>query len=313
MRFMTRIADSISDIIGNTPLVELHHIEKEIGFEGRILAKLEALNPSASVKIRIAREMIDAAEKTGQLKPGGTIIEGTSGNTGIGLAAIGASRGYHVILVMPDNMSVERMKLAKAYGAEVVLTPREGNMGAANARAKEILEHTPNAVIAGQGANPNNPGAHYRTTGPEIWRDTGGEIDILVATTGTGGTISGSGKFLREKKPSLRIYAVEPAGSPVLNGGKPGPHKIQGIGGGATPPVTDVSLFDGVLDITDDDACSYARKAAETEGLLVGISSGAALAAAVQVAKRPENAKTTIVTVFPDSGERYLSTDLYDV
>jgi len=310
---MTRIADSISDIIGNTPLVELHHIEKEIGFEGRILAKLEALNPSASVKIRIAREMIDAAEKTGQLKPGGTIIEGTSGNTGIGLAAIGASRGYHVILVMPDNMSVERMKLAKAYGAEVVLTPREGNMGAANARAKEILEHTPNAVIAGQGANPNNPGAHYRTTGPEIWRDTGGEIDILVATTGTGGTISGSGKFLREKKPSLRIYAVEPAGSPVLNGGKPGPHKIQGIGGGATPPVTDVSLFDGVLDITDDDACSYARKAAETEGLLVGISSGAALAAAVQVAKRPENAKTTIVTVFPDSGERYLSTDLYDV
>ena len=178
MRFMTRIADSISDIIGNTPLVELHHIEKEIGFEGRILAKLEALNPSASVKIRIAREMIDAAEKTGQLKPGGTIIEGTCGNTGIGLAAIGASRGYHVILVMPDNMSVERMKLAKAYGAEVVLTPREGNMGAANARAKEILEHTPNAVIAGQGANPNNPGAHYRTTGPEIWRDTGGEIDI---------------------------------------------------------------------------------------------------------------------------------------
>jgi cysteine synthase A len=309
---MAKIADSISDLVGATPIVALHKYENELGFGGKILAKLEYFNPTGSVKDRIAREIIEAAEADGRLKPGGTIIEGTSGNTGIGLAAIAAAKGYHAIIVMPDNVSVERRKILKAYGAEIVLTPGELNMGGANAKAAEILENTENAIIAGQGGNPNNPKAHVKTTGPEIWNDTDGKVDIFVATVGTGGTISGTGNYLKEKNPDIQIIGVEPAGCPVLSGGEPGPHKIQGIGGGVIAPVTDVELLDEVITVTDDDAYAAAREAAVKEGTLIGISAGAALHAALEVAKRPENAGKNIVVIFPDSGERYLSTDLFD-
>jgi cysteine synthase A len=309
---MAKIADSISDLVGATPIVALHKYENELGFGGKILAKLEYFNPTGSVKDRIAREIIEAAEADGRLKPGGTIIEGTSGNTGIGLAAIAAAKGYHAIIVMPDNVSVERRKILKAYGAEIVLTPGKLNMGGANAKAAEILENTENAIIAGQGGNPNNPKAHVKTTGPEIWNDTDGKVDIFVATVGTGGTISGTGNYLKEKNPDIQIIGVEPAGCPVLSGGEPGPHKIQGIGGGVIAPVTDVELLDEVITVTDDDAYAAAREAAVKEGTLIGISAGAALHAALEVAKRPENAGKNIVVIFPDSGERYLSTDLFD-
>lgn len=309
---MANIADDITELVGNTPLLRLHKFEKESGFEGKILAKLEVFNPTGSVKDRIAKNMIEQAERDGRLKPGGTIIEATSGNTGIGLAAIAAAKGYQAVIVMPDSMSKERIRILEAYGAKVVLTPGEKNMGGANEKAAEILEQTENAIITGQGGNPSNPEAHYQTTGPEIWKDTGENVDIFVATVGTGGTISGTGKFLKEKNPDIQIIGVEPAGCPVLSGGEAGPHKIQGIGGGMIAPVTDVELLDEVITVTDDEAYETVRKAARKEGNFIGISAGAALFAAAQIAKRPENQGKTIVTIFPDSADRYLSTDLFE-
>ena len=309
---MANIADDITELVGNTPLLRLHKFEKEAGFEGKILAKLEVFNPTGSVKDRIAKNMIEQAERDGRLKPGGTIIEATSGNTGIGLAAIAAAKGYQAVIVMPDSMSKERIRILEAYGAKVVLTPGEKNMGGANEKAAEILEQTENAIITGQGGNPSNPEAHYQTTGPEIWKDTGENVDIFVATVGTGGTISGTGKFLKEKNPDIQIIGVEPAGCPVLSGGEAGPHKIQGIGGGMIAPVTDVELLDEVITVTDDEAYETVRKAARKEGNFIGISAGAALFAAAQIAKRPENQGKTIVTIVPDSADRYLSTDLFE-
>lgn len=309
---MANIADDITELVGNTPLLRLHKFEKESGFEGKILAKLEVFNPTGSVKDRIAKNMIEQAERDGRLKPGGTIIEATSGNTGIGLAAIAAAKGYQAVIVMPDSMSKERIRILEAYGAKVVLTPGEKNMGGANEKAAEILEQTENTIITGQGGNPSNPEAHYQTTGPEIWKDTGENVDIFVATVGTGGTISGTGKFLKEKNPDIQIIGVEPAGCPVLSGGEAGPHKIQGIGGGMIAPVTDVELLDEVITVTDDEAYETVRKAARKEGNFIGISAGAALFAAAEVAKRPENQGKTIVTIFPDSADRYLSTDLFE-
>lgn len=309
---MGRVYNSITELIGRTPLLELHKIEKDQNTVGKIFGKLEFFNPNSNIKDRIALNIIEAAEREGKLKPGGTIIEGTSGNTGIGLASIATAKGYKAILTMPDNVSLERRQILKAYGAEVVLTPGELNMGGANAKAAEILSKTENAIISGQGGNPNNPGAHYATTGPEIWDDLDGKVDILVATCGTGGTISGTGTYLKEQNPDIKIIAVEPAGSPVLSGGAPGPHKIQGIGGGAIPPVTKVDLFDEIITVTDEDAFEYARIVAKKEGFLVGISSGAAVWAAVQVAKRPENKDKNIVTIIPDSGEKYLTSGLFD-
>ena len=309
---MGKIYHNITELIGHTPLLELHNYEKKLGAQGKILAKLEFFNPAGSVKDRVALNMILGKEASGELKEGGTIIEGTSGNTGIGLSAVGAARGYNVKICMPDNLSVERRKLITAYGAEVYLTPGTENMGGANAKAQELLESTEGAVIMGQGANPDNPGAHYKTTGPEIWEDTEGKIDILVATSGTGGTISGTGKYLREQNPDITIIAVEPLGSPILNGGEPGPHKIQGIGGGSTPPVTDVSLFNEVVDVSDDDAYATSRLIPKIEGFTIGISAGAAVWAAGEVAKRPENKDKNIVVILPDGGDHYLSGDLYE-
>ncbi len=291
--------------------MELKRLAEAEGVEAHLLAKLEFFNPIGSVKDRPAIQMIRAKEVSGELKEGGTIIEGTSGNTGIGLAAIGAALGYKVAICMPDNVSEERRAILKGFGAEVYLTPGEKNMGGANEAAAKLAQEIEGSVVIGQGGNPNNPGAHYSTTGPEIWEDTDGKVDIFVAAAGTGGTISGVGKFLREKNPDVQIIAVEPAGSAVLNGGKPGPHKIQGIGGGAIPPVTDTSLFNEVIDVTDDDVYEYARKIAKKEGISVGISAGAALRAAVEVAKRPENKGKNIVLIVPDSGERYISSDIY--
>lgn len=309
---MGRVYHSIVELIGHTPLLELHRLEEALGLQAHILAKLEFFNPGGSVKDRIALNMVRAKEESGELQPGGTLIEGTSGNTGIGLAAVGAARGYRVKIAMPDNLSLERRRLLKAFGAELHLTPAAENMAGAGAKAAQLLAATPNSVVLGQGANPNNPGAHYAGTGPEIWEDTQGLVDIFVAASGTGGTISGTGRYLRERKPDVRIVAVEPKGSAVLNGGEPGPHKIQGIGGGATPPVTDVSLFDEVLDCTDADAYDFARKVPVLEGFTIGISAGAAVWAAVELAKRPENAGKNIVVIIPDGGDHYLSGDLYD-
>lgn len=309
---MGKIYHSIVELIGHTPLLELERYQATEGIGAHILAKLEAYNPAGSVKDRPALHMIEAAEREGRLKPGGTIIEGTSGNTGIGLAAIGAAKGYQVAICMPDNLSEERRTLLRSYGAKLYLTPGELNMAGAGAKAQELAQTLDNGVVIGQGANPHNPGAHYQTTGPEIWEDTDGKVDILVASSGTGGTISGTGKYLREQNPKIEIIAVEPAGSPVLNGGQPGPHKIQGIGGGLTPPVTDESLFNEVIDVTDEDAYETAGKLPKIEGLSIGISSGAALWAATQVAKRPENAGKNIVVIFPDSGDHYLSSGIYD-
>ena len=310
---MANYYESILDTIGHTPIIKLNRLEKELGLKAHIFAKLEFLNPGGSVKDRPAYNMILEAEKEGKLKPGDTIIEGTSGNTGIGLAMVAAAKGYKAKICMPENMSIERVKLLKAYGAEVFLTPKELNMAGGGAKAKELLEVTPNAYNPAQGQNPNNPGAHYKTTGPEIWEDLDGKIDIFLAATGTGGTISGSGRYLREKKPDIKIIAVEPKGSAVLTGHEPGPHKIQGIGGGATPPTTDVSLFNEVIDITDDEAYEFTRLLPRLEGILIGISAGAALAAAVKVAKREENKGKNIVIIFPDGGDHYLSTpDLFE-
>ncbi len=309
---MAKIYQSILELIGKTPLVELTNYEKKEQLEAKLLAKLEYFNPNGSVKDRIAYNIIRAKEESGELKPGGTIIEGTSGNTGIGLAAIGAALGYKVKIAMPDNVSIERRTLLKSFGAELYLTPGELNMAGAGAKAQELLEQTENSVVIGQGGNPNNPGAHYKTTGPEIWEDTDGKVDIFVAAAGTGGTISGVGKFLREKNPDVQIIAVEPTGSAVLNGGEPGPHKIQGIGGGAIPPVTDVSLFNEVIDVTDEQAYKAARELPKIEGFSIGISAGAALHAATQVAKRVENKGKNIVVIFADNGDHYLSGDLYE-
>ncbi len=308
-----KIYDNILELTGHTPLVTYHRLADKYSALASVHGKLEFVNPSGSVKFRAAWNMITEAEKDGRLSPGAVILEGTSGNTGIALAAVAAAKGYHLIIAMPDNMSRERIALIKAYGGEVVLTPGELNMAGAGAKIAELAEQYPNHFIVGQGGNPDNPGAHEKTTGPEIWEDTDGTIDILVAASGTGGTISGTGHYLKKQNPNIKIIAVEPAGSPVLNGGEPGPHKIQGIGGGATPPVTDESLFDEVIDITDEEAYRFARESAALEGILVGISAGAALAAAFRVAAREENKGKRIVVIIPDSGERYLSSDLFDV
>lgn len=310
---MGKIYDSILDLVGHTPLVRFHALEKEFATYGNVIGKLEFFNPSFSVKARIAKNMVEQAEKDGRLKEGGTIVEGTSGNTGIGLAMVAAAKGYKAIIAMPENMSKERVAILKAYGAQVELTPADKNMAGAGEQVAALVENIPDAFVPGQGANPDNPGAHELTTGPEIWEDTDGKVDIFVAASGTGGTISGVGRYLRSKNPDVQIIAVEPAGSPVLSGGEPGPHKIQGIGGGLTPPVTDESLFNEVITVTDEAAYEFARLSALKEGIAVGISAGAALYAAIQVAKRPENAGKNIVTIIPDSGERYLSSDLYDI
>ena len=309
---MARIYDSILDLVGHTPLVAFHALEKKYGAQANIIGKLEFFNPSFSSKARIAKNMIEEAEKSGELKPGATILEGTSGNTGIGIAMVAAAKGYKAIIAMPENMSKERIAIIKSYGGEVVLTPKEKNMGGSGEKIAELASEIPNSFVPRQGQNPNNPGAHFKTTGPEIWEDTDGKVDIFVAASGTGGTISGAGEYLRSKNPNVEIIAVEPKGSPVLNGGEPGPHKIQGIGGGATPPVTNESLFNEVIDVTDEDAYEVARFCAKAEGIAVGISAGAALWAASQVAARPQNKGKTIVVIVPDSGERYLSSDLYE-
>lgn len=308
---MGRIYDSILELTGRTPLVELHRIKELKESQARILGKLEYFNPGGSVKDRIAVNMIEAAEQEGKMKPGGTIIEGTSGNTGIGLAMAAAAKGYKAYICMPENMSKERIQILNGYGAEVYLTPAEKNMGGAGERVAQLLEETPGGVVIGQGGNPNNPNAHFKTTGPEIWEDTDGEVDIVVAAVGTGGTLTGLGEYLREKNPDVELVGVEPAGCPVLSGGEPGPHKIQGIGGGMIAPVTRQELFNEIITVTDEDAYETARLSAKTEGISIGISSGAALWAAIKVAKRAENAGKNLVVILPDSGERYLSSGIY--
>lgn len=305
------IYSSADQLIGNTPLVEFGRLAAREGSSARIAAKLEYLNPAGSVKDRVAKAIIARAERDGLLQPGGTIIEPTSGNTGIGLAALAAARGYKFIAVMPETMSVERRQLLAAYGARIVLTPGAAGMQGAIAKADELAAAHSNAFVAGQFVNPANPEAHYNTTGPEIWRDTDGKVEIFVAGVGTGGTISGAGKFLKEKKPSITIVAVEPASSPVLSGGSPGPHLIQGIGAGFTPQTLDTSIYDEVMPVDGNEAMRISREVAATEGILVGISSGAALAAALTLGRRPENRHKLIVALLPDSGERYLSTQLF--
>ena len=308
---MSKIAKQITELIGRTPLVELAKVSKQNGLDTPIIAKVEFFNPGGSVKDRIAFAMIEDAEKKGILKPGATIIEPTSGNTGVGLALVSAVKGYKLILTMPETMSVERRNLVKAYGAEVRLTPGQDGMPGAIRAAEELRDSIPNAVILEQFENPANPQRHYDTTGVEIWEDTDGQVDIFVAGVGTGGTISGIGKRLKEKNPNIRIIAVEPASSPVLNGGKSGPHKIQGIGAGVIPNTYNAQVIDEVFDVDNDDAIRTGRLLAQQEGLLVGISSGAAVFAAIQIAKRPENKGKKIVVLLPDTGERYLTTVLY--
>lgn len=303
---------SCLDLTGNTPLINLPRYAGATTVAAALYAKLECFNPAGSVKDRVAKALIEDAEKRGLLKPGAVIIEPTSGNTGIGLAALGASRGYRVILTMPSTMSVERQKLLKAYGAEIVLTDGTKGMKGAIDKAHELAEKTPNSFIPNQFENPANPAAHYHTTGPEIWQDTAGKIDAFVAGVGTGGTISGVGKYLKEQNPAIRIVAVEPAGSPVLSGGKPGPHGLQGIGAGFIPKTLDTHIYDEIITVQNEDAFAAARLLAHTEGLLIGISSGAALWAATQLAKRPEYKNKKIVVLFPDGGERYLSTALFE-
>lgn len=308
---MAKIAKQLTDLIGNTPLLELSKFSAKKGLQTPIIAKVEFFNPGGSVKDRIALAMIEDAEQKGILKPGATIIEPTSGNTGVGLALVSAVRGYHLILTMPETMSVERRNLVKAYGAEVRLTSGKDGMAGAIRAAEELRDSIPGSVILQQFENPANPAKHYATTGVELWNDTGGQVDIFVAGVGTGGTISGVGKYLKEKNPNVKIVAVEPASSAVLNGQPSGPHKIQGIGAGFVPKTYDAKVIDEVLDVENDDAIRTGREIAQQEGLLVGISAGAALYAAIQVAKRPENAGKKIVALLPDTGERYLSTVLY--
>lgn len=308
---MSKIYTSADQLIGHTPLLELTHIENAENLEAKILAKLEYFNPAGSVKDRIARAMIDDAEATGKLKPGSVIIEPTSGNTGIGLASVAAARGYRIIIVMPETMSVERRQLMKAYGAELVLSDGAKGMKGAIAKAEEIAAQTPGSFIAGQFVNPANPKAHYETTGPEIWEDTDGQVDIFVAGVGTGGTLTGTGKFLKEQNPNVKVVAVEPASSPVLSKGVAGAHKIQGIGAGFVPDVLDTKIYDEIITVENDDAFATGKLVGHSEGVLVGISSGAAVWAGIQLAKRPENKGKTIVVLLPDTGDRYLSTPLF--
>ena len=308
---MSKIYTSADQLIGKTPLLELVHIEKEEGLEARVLAKLEYFNPAGSVKDRIAKAMLDDAEARGLLKPGSVIIEPTSGNTGIGLAAVAAARGYRIIIVMPETMSVERRQLMKAYGAELVLTEGAKGMKGAIAKAGELAKEIPGGFIPGQFVNPANPAAHRASTGPEIWEDTEGKVDIFVAGVGTGGTVTGVGAYLKERNPAVKVVAVEPAASPVLSKGTAGSHKIQGIGAGFVPEVLDTGVYDEVIAVENEDAFAAGKLVGRKEGVLVGISSGAAVWAAVQLAKRPENRSKTIVALLPDTGDRYLSTPLF--
>ena len=303
---------SVDQLIGKTPLLELGRLMREEALPARLLAKLEYLNPAGSVKDRVAKAMLDDAERRGVLKPGSVIVEPTSGNTGIGLAAVAAARGYRVIIVMPETMSIERRRMMRAYGAELVLTNGADGMKGAIAKAEELVKEIPDALIPGQFTNPANPAAHYAATGPEIWADTDGQIDLFVAGVGTGGTVTGVGRYLREQNPNVRIVAAEPASSPVLSGGKAGAHKIQGIGAGFVPDVLDTAVYDEVIPVSNEDAFLAARRIGRLEGVAVGISSGAAAHAAILLAKRPENRGKTIVALFPDGGDRYLSTTLYE-
>ncbi len=308
---MSNIYTSADQLIGKTPLLELVHIEKELGLEAKILAKLEYFNPAGSVKDRIAKAMIDDAEASGKLKPGSVIIEPTSGNTGIGLASVAAARGYRIIIVMPETMSVERRQLMKAYGAELVLTEGAKGMKGAIAKADELAKEIPNSFIPGQFVNPANPAVHRATTGPEIWEDTDGQVDIFVAGVGTGGTVTGVGEYLKSQNPEVKVVAVEPAGSPVLSKGTPGAHKIQGIGAGFVPAVLNTGVYDEIITVENEAAFATGKKIGKSEGVLVGISSGAAVSAAIELAKRPENKGKTIVALLPDTGDRYLSTPLF--
>ena len=308
---MSKIYTSADQLIGKTPLLELTHIEKEQGLEAAILAKLEYFNPAGSVKDRIAKAMIDDAEASGKLKPGSVIIEPTSGNTGIGLASVAAARGYRIIIVIPETMSVERRQLMKAYGAELVLTEGAKGMKGAIVKADELAKEIPNSFIPGQFVNPANPAVHRETTGPEIWEDTDGKVDIFVAGVGTGGTVTGVGEYLKSQNPNIKVIAVEPASSPVLSKGTPGAHKIQGIGAGFVPAVLNTGVYDEIITVENEDAFATGKKIGKSEGVLVGISSGAAVYAAIQLAKRPENKGKTIVALLPDTGDRYLSTPLF--
>ena len=309
---MSKIYTSADQLIGHTPLLELTHIEKNNGLEAKVLAKLEYLNPAGSVKDRIAKAMLDDAEAKGLLKPDSVIIEPTSGNTGIGLASVAAARGYRIIIVMPETMSVERRQLMKAYGAELVLTEGAKGMKGAIAKADELAKELPNSFIPGQFVNPANPAAHKATTGPEIWEDTVGKVDIFVAGVGTGGTITGVGEYLKSQNPNVKVVAVEPASSPVLSKGTAGAHKIQGIGAGFVPDVLDTKVYDEIIPVANEDAFAAGKEAGRSEGVLVGISAGAALWAAIELAKRPENKGKTIVALLPDTGDRYLSTPLFE-
>lgn len=309
---MGRIYTDITELIGKTPLLEVKRIEEELGLKARVLVKLEYFNPAGSAKDRIAKAMLDVAEKKGEIKPGATIIEPTSGNTGIGLASVAAARGYRAIFVMPETMSIERRKLLKGYGAEIVLTEGSKGMKGAIEKAEQLQKEIPNSFLPGQFENPANPAIHAATTGPEIWEDTDGKVDIFAAGVGTGGTLSGAGSYLKNKNPEIEVYAIEPSDSPVLSEGKAGAHKIQGIGAGFVPKTLNTGVYDGILTVTGEDAFAAAKLIAKKQGILVGISSGAALSAAIELAKRAENEGKTIVAVLPDTGERYLSTPLFE-
>lgn len=307
-----KVYKSVTELVGRTPILEVKNIEKEMELKARVLVKLEYFNPAGSVKDRVALNMITEAEKAGKIKAGATIIEPTSGNTGIGLASIAAARGYKAIFVMPETMSIERRKLLLGYGAQIVLTEGAKGMKGAIERAAELEKEIDNAIVLGQFVNEANPAAHYQTTGPEIWEDTDGTVDIFIAGAGTGGTVTGTGRYLKEKKPSVKVIAVEPAGSPVLSGGQPGPHGLQGIGAGFIPEILDTEIYDRVAQVTEKEAYAAARSLAAKEGILAGITSGAALHTAIEEAKKPENEGRTIVALLPDTGERYLSTPLFD-
>ena len=307
-----KVYKSVTELVGRTPILEVENIEKEMDLKARVLVKLEYFNPAGSVKDRVALNMITEAEKAGKIKAGATIIEPTSGNTGIGLASIAAARGYKAIFVMPETMSIERRKLLLGYGAQIVLTEGAKGMKGAIERAAELEKEIDNAIVLGQFVNEANPSAHYQTTGPEIWEDTDGTVDIFIAGAGTGGTVTGTGRYLKEKKPSVKVIAVEPAGSPVLSGGQPGPHGLQGIGAGFIPEILDTEIYDRVAQVTEKEAYAAARSLAAKEGILAGITSGAALHTAIEEAKKPENEGRTIVALLPDTGERYLSTPLFD-